>query len=133
MNNSMDANIKEIKLKNRKMEKQIKHINFISYLLSILFILTVEMRVINVFDYIESDSHFFSIVAICVILSGVASLFIYSLILAPHIKKIRDKILKNNYKILRLREHDIDRLEMKRLSNSAKFHSIEKQSAHLHN
>jgi len=118
------------KRENRKLAKNIKIVNVLSYLLTTLAILAVEVRTIEIFDYIENDSHFFSIVIMAMFLMGILSLCIYGIVVMPFIKRIESIISHNNYEIFKIREQE--EIEMEELYRHAKFFAIQREITELH-
>ena len=125
-----NATIISKKRENRKLARTVKIVNFLSYLLTTLMILAVEVRTIEIFDYIENDFHFFSIVIMAMFLMGTLSLCAYAVIAVPFIRKNKSVISHNNYEIFKIREQE--EIGMEELYRHAKFYAIQRKITELH-
>lgn len=126
-----NATVLSIKKENNGLSSKIKVINFISYIFTTLIMLAVEMRVIEIFDYIENDNHFFLIVLMAIALALLLSLGIYILFVVPVITSMEKKIEQNKYEIYKIRKAEDD--EMQSIYNKAKFYALQREIEDIHN
>jgi len=128
--NKKNASIISIKQANRKMTRTIKIMNIISYILSTICVLMMECKTMEIYSYIENDSHYLYIVIMAMTLTALCALFIYTIFIIPLIQEIESRILKNNYKIYKIKEQE--ELELIEIYGYAKFYAIQQEITDLH-
>ena len=128
--NKKNASIISIKQANRKMTRTIKIMNIISYILSTICVLMMECKTMEIYSYIENDSHYLYIVIMAMTLTALCALFIYTIFIIPLIQEIESRILKNNCKIYKIKEQE--ELELIEIYGYAKFYAIQQEITDLH-